>query len=66
MVCCVVSLIGYCVVCTVNSYYSFTVYLHRVDLDWNSDTGFLAGHQVCVCVCVRVRVCACVCVCVCV
>ena len=35
------------------------IIIHRVDLDWNSDTGFLAGHQVCVCVC---GVCVCVCV----
>ena len=45
------------------------IIIHRVDLDWNSDTGFLAGHQVCVCVCgvcvcVCVRACAYVCMCV--
>ena len=54
----------------------YVIYVHRVDLDWNSDTGFLAGHQVCAYVCLSLSAylcvhifstyfpCVCVCVCV--
>ena len=61
------------------SYAVCVIYTHRVDLDWNTDSWYLTGHQVCcVCVCVCVharvcvrvfvhaRVCSCMCVCVCV
>ena len=49
--------------------------MYRVDLDWNTDTMYLTGHQVCnvlirmclfvhVYTCLCVSVCACVCMCV--